>query len=177
MAAAMEIFPLVLLHPPCFLHSNPNCSLIITAKQPSLSISNYSLFTMQLLTFLVTVLSFTIFSAAASIPKTWSLSSLLPNDTVHATVSQVPIGAVIDHCVVPGTVALTIDDGPYIYTPQILDTLSQRGARATFFLNGALMGNIHEYADVMRRAMAEGHQLASHTYFLLSILCLIYILN
>jgi hypothetical protein len=177
MAAAMEIFPLV-LRPPCFLlHSNPNCSLIVTSKQPSLSVSNYPLLTMHVLTFLTAVLAFTIFSAAASIPKIWSLSSLLPNDTVHATISQVPIGAVIDHCIVPGTVALTFDDGPYIYTPQILDTLSRRGARATFFLNGVLKGNIHEYADVMRRAITEGHQLASHTYFLLSIFCPIYILN
>lgn len=177
MAAAMEIFPLV-LRPPCFLlHSNPNCSFIITSKQPSFSISNYPLFTMELLIFLTAVLFFTIFSAAASLPKTWSLSSLLPNDTGPATISQVPIGAVIDHCIVPGTVALTFDDGPYIYTPQILDTLSQRGARATFFLNGVHMGNIHEYTDVMRRTIAEGHQLASHTYFLLSILCPIYIPN
>ncbi|CAL5872446.1 uncharacterized protein PFLUO_LOCUS6710 [Penicillium psychrofluorescens] len=119
---------------------------------------------MELLIFLTAVLFFTIFSAAASLPKTWSLSSLLPNDTGPATISQVPIGAVIDHCIVPGTVALTFDDGPYIYTPQILDTLSQRGARATFFLNGVHMGNIHEYTDVMRRTIAEGHQLASHTW-------------
>lgn len=64
----------------------------------------------------------------------------------------------------PGVVALTFDDGPYIYTSQILETLSQHGARATFFLNGANKGNIDSYPEILQRAIDEGHQLGSHTY-------------
>jgi peptidoglycan/xylan/chitin deacetylase (PgdA/CDA1 family) len=39
-------------------------------------------------------------------------------------------------CQKPGDVALTFDDGPYIYTMKILDLLDQYGAKATFFITG-----------------------------------------
>lgn len=77
--------------------------------------------------------------------------------------SPVPIGTVLTHCVVPGVVALTFDDGPYIYTAEVLETLSQHGARATFFLNGVNKGSIDGFPELVRRAHAEGHQLGSHT--------------
>lgn len=77
--------------------------------------------------------------------------------------STLPYGVVLNHCSIPGTVALTFDDGPYIYTAQMLDTLAQHGARATFFLNGHHHGHIDQFPDLVKRAHAEGHQLASHT--------------
>lgn len=87
------------------------------------------------------------------------------NRAQNATLkSVVPFGGVIDRCTVPGTVALTFDDGPYIYTSQLLDILSANGARATFFLNGQAQGSISAYPGVVQRALAEGHQIASHTY-------------
>lgn len=88
----------------------------------------------------------------------------------QASLSHVPIGAVINQCTVPGTIALTFDDGPYIYTPTVLDTLASYGAVATFFLNGVneenLGSGIENFPHLARRALAEGHQLASHTYVL-----------
>jgi len=39
-------------------------------------------------------------------------------------------------CVEPGTMALTFDDGPFIYTDHILDLLDQYNAKATFFMTG-----------------------------------------
>lgn len=36
----------------------------------------------------------------------------------------------------PGDVALTFDDGPFIYTSHILDLLAQYNASATFFVTG-----------------------------------------
>ena len=42
----------------------------------------------------------------------------------------------IYQCSVPGTVAVTFDDGPYIYTQAILDMLNAAGMKVTFFENG-----------------------------------------
>lgn len=49
----------------------------------------------------------------------------------------------LSDCVNPGEMALTFDDGPFIYTSHILDVLAQYNASATFFItgnnNGALL--------------------------------------
>lgn len=45
-------------------------------------------------------------------------------------------GTIYYSCSVPGTVALTFDDGPHIYTQEIVDDLTTAGHRATFFQNG-----------------------------------------
>ena len=57
--------------------------------------------------------------------------------------------------------ALTFDDGPSTYSDQILDTLKRHGAKATFFVNGY---KVNTYAEQIRRMVAEGHQIANHTY-------------
>lgn len=64
-------------------------------------------------------------------------------------------------CSVPGTIALTLEDGPSIYTEHILDVLKEHNMTATFFVVGKL---IHKYHDTIQRMVNEGHQLASHTY-------------
>ncbi|OQD79158.1 hypothetical protein PENANT_c059G02149 [Penicillium antarcticum] len=84
------------------------------------------------------------------------------NDLLHT--STIPFGVSITHCTVPGTIALTFDDGPFIYTSQMLDTLAVHGARATFFLNGQNKGNIYAFPDLVQRIVAEGHQLGSHSW-------------
>lgn len=58
--------------------------------------------------------------------------------------------------------ALTFDDGPYPdTTEQILDLLKQYDAKATFFVLG---NKVEKYADTVKREMAEGHEIANHTY-------------
>jgi peptidoglycan-N-acetylglucosamine deacetylase len=57
-------------------------------------------------------------------------------------------------------VALTFDDGPSRWTPIVLDLLREHEARATFFLIGQ---RVHESPDLVKRIVAEGHQLGSHT--------------
>lgn len=79
------------------------------------------------------------------------------------TNSAVPVGAVIERCTTPGTIALTFDDGPYQYTADLLELLSSYGARCTFFVNGQNLGNIYGYAAVVQRMRNEGHQVGSHT--------------
>ena len=56
--------------------------------------------------------------------------------------------------------ALTIDDGPDpASTPLILAELRRQGARATFFL---ITDRVRGQESVMRRLMAEGHELGNH---------------
>ncbi|KAF1817186.1 glycoside hydrolase/deacetylase [Eremomyces bilateralis CBS 781.70] len=78
-------------------------------------------------------------------------------------------GEGIYHCTVPGTVALTYDDGPYIYTDALLNLLNSYGAKATFFITGNNIGkgsidSTPAWGSVIQRMAAEGHQIASHTW-------------
>ena len=105
---------------------------------------------------------------------TASISTAAPAPIVsqRATANTaVAVGAVIDRCTTPGTIALTFDDGPYQYTADLLDVLHQNGAPATFFLNGQNIGSIYDYADVIQRMHSEGHQIASHTCVFPYLLC------
>ncbi|KAK2000448.1 glycoside hydrolase/deacetylase [Colletotrichum falcatum] len=81
---------------------------------------------------------------------------------------SVPYGGVgIYNCVNDGDVAITYDDGPYIYTAAMLDVFKAHGAVATWFITGNNLGkgmiNV-AYAGVIQRMVAEGHQIASHTW-------------
>ncbi|KAH6684069.1 hypothetical protein B0J14DRAFT_3322 [Halenospora varia] len=72
-------------------------------------------------------------------------------------------------CVQNNVVALTYDDGPYLYTAQLLDTLKSYGFTATFFITGNNNGKgeidtTAPYPDLIKRMVAEGHQVASHTW-------------
>ncbi len=58
-------------------------------------------------------------------------------------------------------VALTFDDGPGRWTAEILDTLKQRGAPATFFLIGDQVVN---HYGLTRRIVADGHEIGNHTF-------------
>ena len=60
-------------------------------------------------------------------------------------------------------VALTFDDGPNPdATPLILDTLREKGVRATFFVLGS---HVQRWPDLVQRISHEGHQLGNHGYF------------
>lgn len=58
-------------------------------------------------------------------------------------------------------VALTFDDGPGPSTPKILDALAASSTRATFFVLGR---QVERHGDVVRRMVAEGHEIACHGY-------------
>lgn len=60
-------------------------------------------------------------------------------------------------------IALTFDDGPHpVYTEQLLDGLSERNVKATFFLLGC---NIEGNEEIVRRIAEEGHLLGNHTFY------------
>ncbi len=59
-------------------------------------------------------------------------------------------------------IAMTFDDGPHAAnTPRLLDMLKQRKIHATFFVIGQ---NVVEYPDIMKRIVAEGHEIGSHSW-------------
>ncbi|RBP41218.1 peptidoglycan/xylan/chitin deacetylase (PgdA/CDA1 family) [Roseimicrobium gellanilyticum] len=58
-------------------------------------------------------------------------------------------------------IAITFDDGPHpTNTPRLLNILAQRNIKATFFVVGQLA---KEYPQIIRRILAEGHEIANHT--------------
>jgi peptidoglycan/xylan/chitin deacetylase (PgdA/CDA1 family) len=65
--------------------------------------------------------------------------------------------------------ALTFDDGPDpVDTPKLLDLLREKGVKATFFVVGK---RADQYPEIVRRAWAEGHLVANHTWSHDSLFC------
>ncbi|KAK7528845.1 uncharacterized protein IWZ02DRAFT_440166, partial [Phyllosticta citriasiana] len=103
-------------------------------------------------------------------------ANTIPPGTNTSSVARPVMGSVpvgnggIYDCTVPGTVALTFDDGPYIYTDGVLDLLKRYNASATFFITGNNIGKgeidnaAYGWDTVIKRMHAEGHQIASHTW-------------
>ncbi|KAI1915177.1 hypothetical protein LOZ61_001853 [Ophidiomyces ophidiicola] len=86
-------------------------------------------------------------------------------------VGEIPYSFVpIYQCVVPNTIALTFDDGPNIYTADLLDILDSYDAKATFFVSafnsnkGSIDDPNYPWADLIHRMFNSGHQIASHTW-------------
>ncbi|ODQ56199.1 glycoside hydrolase/deacetylase [Saitoella complicata NRRL Y-17804] len=83
---------------------------------------------------------------------------------------SVPYGTWIYDCVTAGEVAVTYDDGPYLYTDAILDLFDQYNAKATFFITGNNIGkgpiddSTYGWDTIIKRQYASGHQIASHTW-------------
>ena len=108
-------------------------------------------------------------SESASQPHREAASSQLGLQLEPAAASAItaPAGPVVlrEHpavdCAQAKCVALTFDDGPGPYTERLLDMLASRGDVATFFMLGQ---NASRYPATLVRMMAEGHQLANHTY-------------
>ncbi len=68
-----------------------------------------------------------------------------------------------------GCVALTFDDGPDpVDTPRLLDLLREKGVKATFFIVGK---RAERHPEIVRRAWAEGHLVANHTWSHYSLFC------
>lgn len=59
------------------------------------------------------------------------------------------------------TIALTFDDGPDPITPQLLDILADETVPATFYVLGS---NVNQFPDIARRIVADGHEIANHSW-------------
>ncbi|KAG0351282.1 hypothetical protein BG005_009242 [Podila minutissima] len=91
-----------------------------------------------------------------------TLSALFMASMVSAVMPDDP--AKIDTCTAPGTVALTFDDGPGIYNEQLLAILAKKNVKATFFMIGENIVATPALSATLKKILAGGHQLASHTY-------------
>lgn len=58
-------------------------------------------------------------------------------------------------------IALTFDDGPSIYTLEVLELLRKYNAKATFFCIGK---NIETYPEILQKIIDEGHLVGNHSY-------------
>ena len=87
-------------------------------------------------------------------------SGLITNEVLSSIPRQTNI--VPMHSKEGKDVALTFDDGPSAeYTEKILDTLKEKGVKATFYIIGA---NGIQYPSILRRIYAEGHEVANHSF-------------
>ncbi|KAJ3010429.1 UNVERIFIED_CONTAM: Carbohydrate esterase 4 protein [Siphonaria sp. JEL0065] len=118
----------------------------------------------------------------------WNQGIACPNPTVGSTVCVIALddlgapearpttpqrgqpvpGKTYSYCNKDWQVALTFDDGPTHWTGELLDWLGVQGLKATFFVNGFNFdcACIYDepYIGFLKRAHAEGHQIASHTW-------------
>ncbi len=62
----------------------------------------------------------------------------------------------------PGNfIAITFDDGPHPEnTPRLLDMMRARNIKGTFYVIG---NNVDLYPQILRRTVAEGHEIGNHT--------------
>lgn len=58
-------------------------------------------------------------------------------------------------------IALTFDDGPSIYTLEVLELLKKYNAKATFFCIGK---NIETHPEILQKVISEGHLVGNHSY-------------
>ncbi|KAJ7732679.1 hypothetical protein B0H16DRAFT_174414 [Mycena metata] len=94
------------------------------------------------------------------------LTSLLTTSAVLAFPNVRRAPQVYDACINANDIALTFDDGPYIYLRSISDQFTAAGAKATFYMNGNnwdCIYNADRISDV-KYAYAAGHMIGSHTW-------------
>jgi len=71
-----------------------------------------------------------------------------------------PVGSIARFRTTERVCALTFDDGPDpASTPAILDVLAEHDTRATFFV---MVPRAQQHPDLIRRAVAEGHEVSLH---------------
>lgn len=90
----------------------------------------------------------------------------MKNQGVNMAVGSLPPGTQLSYSRVGNItapfIAITFDDGPHATnTPRLLDMLSSRGIKATFFCVGT---NVARYPNIVRRIIADGHEMANHTW-------------
>ncbi|KAJ7916951.1 carbohydrate esterase family 4 protein [Mycena leptocephala] len=96
------------------------------------------------------------------------LSTLLTASVVwgHPHLKHRATPQVYGACINANDIAITFDDGPYIYLRSISDQFTAAGAKATFFMNGNnwdCIYNPDRISDV-QYVYAAGHMIGSHTW-------------
>src|SRR5215210_6940364 len=100
-------------------------------------------------------------SAPAATPVPREALASAPGGYIDAPTPSVKLG--YNSINVEGPyVAITFDDGPHgTFTPRLLEMLSQRHLKATFFMVGQCAA---EFPQIVKRIAAEGHEVANHSW-------------
>lgn len=101
------------------------------------------------------------FAAAASPAPEGAATSpaLAPATTIFRHVPRNSYTAVNPEA---NVIAMTFDDGPHkTLTPKLLDILKNRNVSATFYVIGS---QVTAHPDIARRIVAEGHEIANHSW-------------
>jgi len=75
--------------------------------------------------------------------------------------AEVPVLKEIIQSLPEGQVALTFDDGPSLYTQDILQVLEEHNVKATFFFIGK---NIDRYSEAVMAVRDQGHGIGLHSF-------------
>jgi peptidoglycan/xylan/chitin deacetylase (PgdA/CDA1 family) len=77
-----------------------------------------------------------------------------------------PSATIYSSCTVPNTVALTFDDGPYIYNQAVVDLLVAAGVKGSFFFNGNNYDCIYDADSIARVQYVYNHgmMVGDHTW-------------
>jgi peptidoglycan/xylan/chitin deacetylase (PgdA/CDA1 family) len=86
---------------------------------------------------------------------------LMPANSTHAAVPPITSAVTASAVTKQPEVALTFDDGPSPYTPQILTILQRFHAHATFFVIGEYAAL---FAATLREALRESNEVGNHTF-------------
>ncbi|KAF8332116.1 uncharacterized protein EI90DRAFT_2995710 [Cantharellus anzutake] len=80
--------------------------------------------------------------------------------------ARAPLAQLFSSCENSKQVALTFDDGPYAWSTEVSDFLTEVGGRGTFCYNGNNWACIYDAESQARvkYAVARGHQVVSHTW-------------
>lgn len=68
------------------------------------------------------------------------------------------------NCSRPNMIALTFDDGPSGYTPQLLKTLKANDVLATFFVIGMRLIEPDYHRNIIEKMALDGHVVGSHSW-------------
>jgi peptidoglycan/xylan/chitin deacetylase (PgdA/CDA1 family) len=79
----------------------------------------------------------------------------------YASIRQRWLSTVVGSDTPAKIAALTFDDGPSEFTPQILNILHRYQLKATFYLLGK---NVAAHPEVARDILRQGHAIGNHTY-------------
>ncbi|RYP91260.1 hypothetical protein DL770_002652 [Monosporascus sp. CRB-9-2] len=79
--------------------------------------------------------------------------------------SKLPTGNLVFACKRPNSFAFAIDDGDPIYAQEVMNIVKEEGIKVTFFTVGApLEDPSTNLTNVYNEMLAQGHQIAMHTY-------------
>ncbi|MFT4211304.1 MAG: polysaccharide deacetylase family protein [Microbacterium sp.] len=100
-------------------------------------------------------------AASAGLVTDFATGLMAAAGTAYQAPAAVAAGFEAVDCTLVPCVAMTYDDGPSDWTPQILDAVAAHHAAVTFFAMGQKAAT---YATTMQRALAEGNLVENHTW-------------